>query len=153
MTTKITADNVDTLALGVVNGVVQTTLAAALEKVTISGTSISGTVNFDLSTQSILYYTSVGGDWTINLRGNSSTTLNSLMATGQSITCTVLATQGATAYKSATVTVDGSAVTTEWLGGSAPSAGNASSVDVYSYTVIKTGSAAFTVFASQSRYA
>ena len=62
MTTKITADNVDTLALGVVNGVVQTTLSAALEKVTISGTSISGTVNFDLSTQSILYYTSVGGD-------------------------------------------------------------------------------------------
>jgi len=154
MTTKITADNVDTLALGVVNGVVQTTLAAALEKVTISATAATGTINYDLSTQSVLYYTSnASGNWTLNVRGNSSTTLNSLMATGQSITFTFLVTQGATAYYNSAVTIDGSSVTPEWLGGSAPSAGNASSVDVYSYTVIKTGSAAFTVFASQSRYA
>lgn len=154
MTTKITADNVDTLALGVVNGVVQTTLSAALEKVTISATAATGTINYDLSTQSVLYYTSnASGNWTLNMRGNSSTTLNSLMATGQSITFTFLVTQGATAYYNSAVTIDGSSVTPEWLGGSAPSAGNASSVDVYSYTVIKTGSAAFTVFASQSRYA
>lgn len=154
MTTKITADNVDTLALGVVNGVVQTTLSAALEKVTISATAATGTINYDLSTQSVLYYTSnASGNWTLNVRGNSSTTLNSLMATGQSITFTFLVTQGATAYYNSAVTIDGSSVTPEWLGGSAPSAGNASSVDVYSYTVIKTGSAAFTVFASQSRYA
>ena len=154
MTTKITADNVDTLALGVVNGVVQTTLAAALEKVTISATAATGTINYDLSTQSVLYYTSnASGNWTLNVRGNSSTTLNSLMATGQSITFTFLVTQGATAYYNSAVTIDGSSVTPKWLGGSAPSAGNASSVDVYSYTVIKTGSAAFTVFASLAKFA
>ena len=154
MTTKITGANVNTLSLGVVSGVIQTTLAAALEKVTISATAATGTINYDLSTQSILYYTSnASANWTLNVRGNSSTTLNSLMATGQSITFTFLVTQGATAYYNSAVTIDGSSVTPEWLGGSAPSAGNASSVDVYSYTVIKTGSAAFTVFASQSRYA
>lgn len=154
MTTKITGANVNTLSLGVVSGVIQTTLAAALEKVTISATAATGTINYDLSTQSVLYYTSnASGNWTLNVRGNSSTTLNSLMATGQSITFTFLVTQGATAYYNSAVTIDGSSVTPEWLGGSAPSAGNASSVDVYSYTVIKTGSAAFTVFASQSRYA
>ena len=155
MTTKITGANVNTLSLGVVSGVIQTTLAAALEKVTISATAATGTINYDLSTQSVLYYTSNAGptNWTLNIRGNSSTTLNSLMATGQSITFTFLVTQGATAYYNSAVTIDGSSVTPEWLGGSAPSAGNASSVDVYSYTVIKTGSAAFTVFASQSRYA
>lgn len=154
MTTKITADNVDTLALGVVNGVVQTTLSAALEKVTISATAATGTINYDLSTQSVLYYTSnASGNWTLNVRGNSSTTLNSLMATGQSITFTFLVTQGATAYFNSAVTIDGTSVTPEWLGGSAPSAGNASGIDAYTYTVIKTGSGAYTVLAALSRFA
>lgn len=154
MTTKITGANVNTLSLGVVNGVIQTTLAAALEKVTISATAATGTINYDLSTQSILYYTSnASANWTVNIRGNSGTTLNSMMATGQSVTMAFLVTQGATAYYNSAVTIDGTSVTPRWLGGSAPSAGNINGVDVYTYTVIKTGSAAYTVFASQSRYA
>jgi hypothetical protein len=154
MTTKITADNVDTLALGVVSGVIQTTLAAALEKVTISATAATGTINYDLSTQSILYYTSnASANWTVNIRGNSSTTLNSMMETGQSVTMTFLVTQGATAYFNSAVTIDGTSVTPEWLGGSAPSAGNASGIDAYTYTVIKTGSGAYTVLAALSRFA
>lgn len=154
MTTKITGANVNTLSLGVVNGVIQTTLAAALEKVTISATAATGTINYDLSTQSILYYTSnASANWTVNIRGNLGTTLNSMMATGQSVTMTFLVTQGATAYYNSAVTIDGTSVTPKWLGGSAPSAGNINGVDVYTYTVIKTGSAAYTVFASQSRYA
>jgi hypothetical protein len=154
MTTKITGANVNTLSLGVVSGVIQTTLAAALEKVTISATAATGTINYDLSTQSILYYTSnASANWTVNIRGNSGTTLNSMMATGQSVTMTFLVTQGATAYYNSAVTIDGASVTPKWLGGSAPSAGNINGVDVYTYTVIKTGSAAYTVFASQSRYA
>jgi hypothetical protein len=154
MTTKITGANVNTLSLGVVNGVIQTTLAAALEKVTISATAATGTINYELSTQSILYYTSnASANWTVNIRGNSGTTLNSMMATGQSVTMTFLVTQGSPAYYNSSVTIDGASVTPKWLGGSAPSAGNINGVDVYTYTVIKTGSAAYTVFASQSRYA
>jgi hypothetical protein len=154
MTTKITGANVNTLSLGVVSGVIQTTLAAALEKVTISATAATGTINYDLSTQSILYYTSnASANWTVNIRGDASTTLNSLMAIGQSVTMTFLVTQGSTAYYNSAVTIDGSSVTPKWFGGSAPTSGNASGVDVYTYTVIKTGSAAFTVFASQARFA
>lgn len=154
MTTKITGANVNTLSLGVVSGVVQTTLAAALEKVTISATAATGTINYDLSTQSVLYYTSnATGNWTLNIRGNSSTTLNSMMATGQSMTLAFLATQGSTAYYNSAVTIDGSAVTPKWFGGSAPSAGNANGIDVYTYTIIKTGSATFTALASLSRFA
>ena len=154
MTTKITGANVNTLSLGVVSGVIQTTLAAALEKVTISATAATGTINYDLSTQSILYYTSnASANWTVNIRGDSGTTLNSMMSTGQSVTMTFLVTQGATAYYNSAVTIDGSSITPKWLGGSAPTSGNASGVDVYTYTVIKTGSAAFTVFASQARFA
>jgi len=154
MTTKITGANVNTLSLGVVSGVVQTTLAAALEKVTISATAATGTVTFDLATQSILYYTSnATGNWTLNIRGNSGTTLNSMMATGQSMTLAFLATQGSTAYYNSAVTIDGSSVTPKWFGGSAPSAGNANGIDVYTYTIIKTGSAAYVVIASLSRFA
>lgn len=154
MTTKITGANVNTLSLGVVGSVVQTTLAAALEKVTISATAATGTVTFDLATQSILYYTTnASGNWTLNVRGSSGVTLNSLMATGQSITLAFLATQGGTAYYNSALQIDGSSVTPKWFGGAAPSAGNANGIDVYTYTIIKTGNAAYVVIASLSKFA
>lgn len=142
------------LSLGVSGTTMQLKLSAAAETVTIAATAATGTVNFDVSTQSILYYTSnASANWTLNIRGSSSTTLNSIMATGQSVTVTHLVTQGGTAYYNSAVTVDGSSVTPKWSGGSAPSAGNTNGVDVYTYTLIKTGSGSFTVFASQTRYA
>jgi len=130
------------------------TLQTASETVTISATAATGTINYDVSTQSVLYYTSnASANWTTNFRGSSGTSLNSLMSTGQSITVAFLVTQGGTAYYNNVVQVDGSAVTPKWQGGTAPSAGNASSVDVYSYTIVKTGNAAFTIFASQTKFA
>jgi hypothetical protein len=142
------------LVLGVSGTTMQVRLSAAAETVTIAATAATGTVNFDVSTQSILYYTSnASANWTLNIRGSSSVALNSIMSTGQSVTITHLVTQGGTAYYNSAVTVDGTSVTPKWSGGSAPSAGNANSVDVYSYTLIKTGSGSFTVFASQTRYA
>ena len=142
------------LSLGVSGTTMQLKLSAAAETVTISATAATGTVNFDVSTQSILYYTSnASANWTLNIRGDGSTTLNSIMATGQSVTVTHLVTQGSPAYYNSAVTVDGTSVTPKWSGGSAPSAGNTNSVDVYTYTLIKTGSGSFTVFASQTRYA
>jgi len=130
------------------------TLQTASETVTISATAATGTINYDVSTQSVLYYTSnASANWTTNFRGSSGTSLNSLMSTGQSITVAFLVTQGGTAYYNNVVQVDGSAVTPKWQGGTAPSAGNASSIDVYSYTIVKTGSAAFTIFASQTKFA
>jgi hypothetical protein len=145
----------NTLALGVSNTLMELTLSAAAETVTIAAIAATGTVNFDVSTQSILYYTSNAGpsNWTLNIRGSSSVTLNSIMSTGQSVTVTHLVTQGSTAYYNSALTIDGSSVTPKWSGGSAPVAGNVNSVDVYSYTLIKTGSGSFTVFASQTRFA
>ena len=142
------------LSLGVSGTTMQLKLSAAAETVTIAATAATGTVNFDVSTQSILYYTSnASANWTLNIRGSSSTTLNSIMATGQSVTVTHLVTQGGTAYYNSAVTVDGTSVTPKWSGGSAPTSGNVNSVDAYTYTLVKTGSGSFTVFASQTRYA
>ena len=124
------------------------------EAITVTASAPSSTTDFDVISQSIQYYTSnTANNWTLNIRGNSGTSLDTLMATGQSITITFLATNSATAYYNSAVTIDGSSVTPKWQGGTAPSTGNASSVDIYTYAIVKTGSAAFTVFASQTQFA
>ena len=123
------------------------------EVATVSATAATGTINFDVITQSVLYYTtSASANWTVNFRGNSTTSLNTMMATNQSVTVAFLVTQGATAYYNSAVTVDGTSVTPKWQGGTAPTAGNASGVDIYTYTIVKTGSAAYTIFASQTQF-
>jgi hypothetical protein len=129
-------------------------LTNAKEVATVSATAATGTIAYDVTTQSVLYYTSnASANWTVNFRGSSGTSLNTLMDTGESITVAFLVTQGATAYYNNVVQVDGSAVTPKYQGGTAWAAGNASSIDAYVYTIVKTGSAAFTVFASQTRFA
>ena len=74
------------------------------------------------------------------------------MATGDSLTVVFLATQGATAYYNSALTIDGNAITPKYQGGTAWTTGNASGVDAYSYTIVKTGNAAFTVFAAQTQF-
>jgi hypothetical protein len=126
----------------------------AAEPITVSATASTGTINFNLLTQSILYYTtSASGNWTTNLRGDGSTTMDTILSTGQAATMVFMATQGTTAYYNSSVQVDGttSGVTTKWLNG-APTTGVQNAIDMYTYTVVKTASATFTVFASQASF-
>jgi hypothetical protein len=122
-------------------------LTSPKEYWTVSATAATGTIQFDCATQGVLYYTTAStNNWTLNFRGNSSTTLNSLMNTGDAFTVNFLATNTTAYYQNSAVTVDTNAtVAIKWSGGTAPSAGNASAVDIYSYTIVKTGSSAFTV--------
>jgi hypothetical protein len=124
------------------------------ETATVSATAATGSINFDTLTQAVLYYTSnAAGNWQPNFRGNSGTTLNSLMSVGQSFSASFLVTQGATPYYSNGTYIDGVLVTPKWQGGTAPTSGNASGIDVYTYAIVKTASATFTVFASQTKFA
>jgi hypothetical protein len=124
------------------------------ETATVSATAATGTIAYDALTQVVLYYTTdASGNFTVNFRGNSGTSLDSVMSTGQSLSATFLVTNGATAYYNSAVQVDGSSVTPKWQGGTAPTSGNASSIDSYTYVIIKTGSAAFTVLASVTKFA
>lgn len=127
--------------------------ANAAETTTIAATAATGTINYDVTTQSVIYYTSnASANWTVNFRASSGTSLNTALATGQSITVVFLVTQGSTAYYNNAITIDGNSVTPKYQGGTAWSSGNASSIDAYSYTIVKTGSAAFTVFAAQTQF-
>jgi len=124
------------------------------ETAAISATAATGTINFDVATQSVIYYTAnASANWTLNIRGNSTTTLNSIMSTGQSVTVAFLVTQGSTAYYQSALQIDGASVTPKWQGGTAPSSGNTSSTDIYVVVIFKTGSATFTAFASQTKFA
>jgi hypothetical protein len=125
-----------------------------LETATVSATAATGTINFDVTTQSVLYYTTnASANFTVNFRGSSGTTLNTVMATGESLSATFLVTNGATAYYNSAVTIDGTSVTPKWQGGTAPTSGNASSIDSYTYVIIKTASATYTVLAAQTKFA
>ena len=129
-------------------------IQSVAEKVTIEATAATGTVNYDVLTQAVWYFTSnASADWTINIRGDGSTTLNSIMDTGESITVAHLVTIGGSEYRNSAVQVDGSSITPEYQGGSAPTEGNTNSIDSYTYTIIKTGDAAFTALASLTQYA
>ena len=140
-----------TLTSPVINGGVVTSL---LEGANTVASAATGTINFDVITSSVWYYTtSASANFTLNFRGNSGTTLNTLLANNQSVTCVFLNTNGATPYYASAITIDGTSVTPKWQGGIAPTAGNASAIDAYSYTIYKTASATYTIFASQTKFA
>lgn len=127
---------------------------ATFESVNSSATAATGTVNIDVKTNTVFYYTANAiANWTFNFRGNGTTTLDTYLSTGKSITVVFLVTQGVTAFYPTAFTADGSAVTPKWLSGTAPSGGNASSIDSYSFTIIKTAAATYTILASQARFA
>jgi hypothetical protein len=132
---------------------VRPVLTSAFETVAVSATQATGTVNVDLSTAAVYYYTgNSAANWTFNFRGNGSTTLNSLLSVGQSATVAFLVTN-TTAYYPTAFAIDGTSVTPKWQGGIAPSAGSANSIDSYTFTIIKTASATYTVLASQVKFA
>ena len=131
------------------------TLTSPKEFVDIQASAATGTVNIDVVTSSIEVLTvNATGNWTTNVRGNGSTTLNSLMAVGEQISVVLQSPNGASAFYPTAFTIDGSAVTPKWLGGTAPSSGNINSTDVYVYTIIKTAATpTYSVLASQNRFA
>ena len=129
-------------------------IQSVAEKVTTEATAATGTVNYDVLTQAVWNFTTdASANWTLNVRGDGSNTLNSIMDTGESITIAHIVSQGGTAYYNSAFQIDGSSVTPEWQGGAAPTEGNANSLDTYTYTIIKTADATFTVLASQTQFA
>jgi hypothetical protein len=126
-----------------------------LEKITVTSTVTTGTVNYDLLDQAVLYHTgNASGQFTLNFRGSSSTALNTMVTVGESATAAFLNTNATTAYYTTFVTIDGTStnVSTKWQGGSTPSSGNSLSIDAYAFTIIKTAASTYTVLAAQSQF-
>lgn len=133
-----------------VNG--EAKIFGVFENATVS-TTFQTTLNYDALTQAV-YFQNVASasNFTVNIRGNSSTALNSALNTGESVTVALITKQDNTTYYNNVVQVDGTTVTAIWQGGSAPTTGNASSHDVYTYTAIKTAASTYTVLAAQTQF-
>lgn len=129
-------------------------LDSVIEKMTVSATAATGTINFNvLDNKSILFYTlNSTANWTLNIRGNSSTTLDSIVSNQESITIGFLATNGSTPYYQNAFQIDGNLITPKWQGAAAPSSGNANSIDAYTFTIIKTSSSTFTVLGARTQF-
>ena len=123
------------------------------EKCNVTAGKLSDNTNIDLANGNThLFTTQETTTSTPNIRVNSSTSLNSLMAIGQSLVGNIITTAAAGGY-SAQLTIDGANVTENWVGGAAPSAGGASGLDIYAYTIIKTADATYTVIGNLSNTA
>jgi len=124
-----------------------------VDAVTVIGTAPNATINFDVDRQSILFFTqNAGANWTVNFRGTAGTSFNSYIRVGEAITVVMMTTQGGTAYYNNAYQIDGTAVTPKWQGGTAPTAGNASGLDIYTYTITKTANATYTVIAAVTQF-
>ena len=129
------------------------TITTIQEPSNVTATAANATINFDVLNNAVQYFTSnAAGNWTINFRGTSSVTFNNAFATNTAVSCTLVTTQGATAYYNSALTVDGNSVTPKWQGGTAPTSGNASGLDSYTYVIIKTGANAYVALASQTQF-
>ena len=126
-----------------------------IETVTANATAINANTTIDVLSGSVNYWTAnVAANWTLNVRGNSSVMLDSIMGTNDSMTIAYLATQlSSNTYYQSAMQIDGTSVTPKWQGGTAPSAGNASGIDLYAFTIIKTAANTYTVLGSQTQYA
>ena len=127
----------------------------ATEVANVTSAVLSGSTAATLypSTSSIYYYTAnPTAAFTVNLTWSAGTSMNTALATGQAITMALLVTNGATPYLPSAYQIDGTGITPKWQGGSAPSAADASSIDSYTFTIIKTGSATYTLLAGITQF-
>jgi len=113
------------------------------ESVNIISGKLSDNTDINLDNGMVHYFTTTETTTsTPNIR--TATGINTDMAIGDTISVTIITTAAAAGY-SAQLTIDSLATTEQWVGGSAPSTGGSSGLDMYSYQIIKTADATFTV--------
>jgi hypothetical protein len=135
------------------------TVTGVVELATIysSATAATTTYNIDATSSTVAWYSvasTASSGFTINVRASATATLDSLLANNTSLTVVFMNTTGAvtTSFPS-TFKIDGTTISPKWQNGTAITGGNASSIDMYVYTIVKTAPATYTVFGVQSRYA
>jgi hypothetical protein len=123
------------------------------EDVNVVASAATGTINFDVTTASVWYYTTnATANHTLNFRYSSGTTLSSVLDVGDAITLVWMNTNGATAYYPNVIQIDGTTVTPKVP--AAITSGNASSIDAYTFTIIKTAATpTYTVLETQTKFA
>ena len=111
-----------------------------------------GNLSLNASTNtSYLYTMPQTSNFTLNVRGNASTTLNNTMATGDQLTITFIYNNSSATWSPLSFYIDGVSQYPFWQGGVTVNSG-LTNFNALVYTIIKTGNGSFTVFASQTRF-
>lgn len=122
------------------------------ESVDVISSGASGTINIDAYNNAIKYYNANStADWTFNIRGDGGNAFD--LPVGQSATFVVFIKNGSTPYRPTAFQIDGTSITPKWLGGTAPTSGNANSVDIYTLTAVKLTTSTYELFADQAKAA
>jgi hypothetical protein len=134
------------LTVGNTNVTGSLNIQRATEKVLNAGNTV-GSVDFNVIDQSIAFYTPTG-NININIRGNSTVSLNNIMDSNSSLTCAALVTNGATPYIISSVSIDGSLRTVKYPIPGTVGTGTPNGVDAYTFNIIKTAANTYTVLGS-----
>ncbi len=151
----LTTDGTNASWTNVTTGIIQ---LAPEERFNVVASAATGTVAINVLTAGVWFYsTNATANHTINIRGDASTTLNSMLATGDAITASWIINNGTTAYYPTAVQVDGTAVTPKWLNDTEPpsssQANQTAGVDAFTFTIIKTASTpTYTVLGAWAQY-
>ena len=148
----IAVDTASVVTLTGTQSLANKTIKTFKENVTLTGAAPAASTNFDVLTQPIAIYSTANANFTVNVRGNATTTLNSALAIGESITVNFFVPNGATAYYPNAWAIDGSAITPKYQGGTAYTAGNASATDLYVLFIVKTADATWSAYVSQTKF-
>jgi len=125
----------------------------ATEVATFVAAAPTTMVNYEISEQSVLYFTvNTISNFTINFRFSSTVPLVQALEVGKSVTVTLVAQHGAYAYIPTIFQIDGTAVTPKWLSGETPTTANTNSTETYTFTIIRDTVTSFRILASTSYY-
>ena len=146
--------NSPTAALEVVTaGGVKLLSTPLMETAHVIAATSNSVSNIDLMDGSVKVFTTASsGNWSHNVRGNGSTSRSSMMATGQVAVYTLISTLGGSSGYSNALSIDGSSQSIKWQGATPSARGGTSGYDVYTYTIIKTGSSSYIVLGQTSTY-
>jgi len=122
------------------------------EKVQSNATGSTGTVNFDILSGAIFRKsTAATSNFTINIRGNSTVTLDSILSNNESITCTYLNQTGSPGYIANVIQIDGTTQTINYVT-SYSTLPTINGIDAYTFNIIKVNPNSYVVLGSKVGY-
>ena len=122
------------------------------EQVNVGGATVYNASNIDLELgMTHLRTANLNGDIRPNIRYSGTRTLNNVMNNNEGITVTIIHAVNNTAHNISGLEIDGAIQTVNWVGGSAPSDGGGSGVDIYTFNIIKTAANTYTVIGNQTK--
>ena len=121
-----------------------------VERVKIDSDSLNSDKFIRLQDGMVHYRSSAVGAANVKPDIVSTTGINTDLAIGDSIAVTIITVAGNASHFVDSIAIDGknTGITTNWVGGSAPTAGGASAVDTYAFNILKTASETYTVVAN-----